>query len=73
MIRGMVDRLAARLDKEPNDIDGWERLIRAYGVLGDKDKADAALKTARAAFKDDPAALARLDAAEKALPTGGKG
>lgn len=73
MVRGMVDRLAARLDKEPNDIDGWERLIRAYGVLGDKDKADAALRTARAAFKDDPAALARLDAAEKALPTGGKG
>ena len=73
MVRGMVERLAARLDQEPNDIDGWERLIRAYGVLGDKDKADAALKTARAAFKDDPAALARLDAAEKALPTGGKG
>ncbi len=73
MVRGMVERLAARLDREPNDIDGWERLIRAYGVLGDKDKADAALKTARAALKDDPAALARLDAAEKALPTGGKG
>lgn len=73
MVRGMVDRLAARLDKEPNDIDGWVRLIRAYGVLGDTDKADAALKTARAAFKDDPAALARLDEAEKALPTGGKG
>lgn len=73
MVRGMVERLAARLDQEPNDIDGWERLIRAYGVLGDKDKADAALKTARAALKDDPAALARLDAAEKALPTGGKG
>lgn len=72
MVRGMVSRLAERLAQEPNDLEGWLRLIRAYGVLGDKDKADEALKGARAAFKDDAAALARLDEAEKALP-GGKG
>ncbi len=29
MIRGMVERLAARLEAEPNDIDGWLRLIRS--------------------------------------------
>ncbi|MFG1348756.1 c-type cytochrome biogenesis protein CcmI [Xanthobacter autotrophicus] len=67
MVRGMVDRLAQRLDSEPNDIEGWLRLVRAYGVLGDKDKAVDALKKARAAFKDNAEALGRLDAAEKEL------
>ncbi|MEP9355184.1 c-type cytochrome biogenesis protein CcmI [Xanthobacter sp. KR7-65] len=73
MVRGMVDRLAERLAQQPEDIEGWLRLIRAYGVLGEKAKAEAALKSARTAFKDDAAALARLDAAEKALAEGGKG
>lgn len=72
MVRGMVSRLAARLESEPNDIDGWVRLVRAYGVLGEKDKAAEALKSARAAFKDNAEALGRLDAAEKEL-AGGKG
>ena len=67
MVRGMVARLAERLDAEPNDIEGWLRLVRAYGVLGDKDKAAEALKKARAAFKDNAEALGRLDAAEKEL------
>ncbi|MBK8176802.1 MAG: c-type cytochrome biogenesis protein CcmI [Rhodospirillales bacterium] len=39
MIRGMVDRLAARLNDEPDDLDGWRRLARAYDVLGETDKA----------------------------------
>ncbi|MDI4665993.1 c-type cytochrome biogenesis protein CcmI [Xanthobacter autotrophicus] len=74
MVRGMVARLAARLESEPNDIDGWLRLVRAYGVLGDRDKATEALKTARAAFKDNAEALGRLDAAEKELaPRAGSG
>lgn len=72
MVRGMVARLAARLESEPNDIDGWVRLVRAYGVLGEKDKAADALKSARAAFKDNQEALGRLDDAEKEL-AGGKG
>lgn len=63
MIRGMVDRLDARLKTAPGDIAGWERLIRARLVLGEQDKAAAALATARAQFKGDPAALARLEAA----------
>ncbi|MFG1374601.1 c-type cytochrome biogenesis protein CcmI [Xanthobacter oligotrophicus] len=67
MVRGMVARLAERLSTEPNDIEGWLRLVRAYGVLGDKDKAAEALKTARATFKDNAEALGRLDAAEKEL------
>lgn len=39
MIRGMVDRLAARLHDHPEDPAGWQRLAQAYQVLGDKDKA----------------------------------
>jgi cytochrome c-type biogenesis protein CcmH len=39
MIRSMVGRLAERLKTEPNDLDGWLRLGRAYGVLGQRDDA----------------------------------
>ena len=38
-IRSMVERLADRLESEPNDLDGWRRLARAYRVLGEKKKA----------------------------------
>jgi cytochrome c-type biogenesis protein CcmH len=68
MIEGMVSGLAARLDKNPNDLAGWLRLVRAYGVLGKRAEADAALTRARAAFSGDKAALAELDAAARALP-----
>ena len=49
MIRGMVDRLAARLEQNPNDKDGWARLAHAYEVLGETDKAQAARARAAAA------------------------
>ncbi len=39
MIRGMVESLAARLEAEPNDVEGWRRLGRARRVLGETDKA----------------------------------
>ncbi|CAD7027145.1 c-type cytochrome biogenesis protein CcmI [Pseudorhizobium endolithicum] len=45
MIRGMVDSLAARLQEDPNNLEGWLRLVRSYSVLGDKDKAAEALRT----------------------------
>ena len=38
-IRSMVERLATRLEAEPDDIDGWMRLGRAYRVLGETDLA----------------------------------
>ena len=53
MIRGMVDSLAAKLETEPNNIEGWLRLVRSYMVLGDKDKAEAALKTGLGHFPAD--------------------
>ena len=35
----MVQRLADRLEKNPNDKQGWMRLAQAYDVLGEKEKA----------------------------------
>jgi cytochrome c-type biogenesis protein CcmH len=39
MIRGMVASLAAKQEADPNNLDGWLRLGRAYAVLHDTDKA----------------------------------
>ncbi len=49
MIRGMVERLAQRLEQHPDDKAGWERLAHAYDVLGEPDKAQAARARATAA------------------------
>ncbi len=49
MIRGMVGKLAAKMEANPDDANGWRQLARAYQVLGDKDKAKAALDRAAAA------------------------
>lgn len=56
MIEGMVARLKARLEDNPNDPDGWVRLIRSRTVLGDRAAAKAALVQAREALAGDPAA-----------------
>jgi cytochrome c-type biogenesis protein CcmH len=63
MIRGMVDGLAARLAANPDDPDGWVRLVRAYAVLGEAEKRDQALAKARVLFKDKPEVLKALDEA----------
>ncbi len=60
MIASMVERLATRLKEDGSDLGGWQRLIRARVVLGQKDAAVAALKTAKDNFKNDEQALARL-------------
>lgn len=67
MIRGMVEGLASRLAEDPNDLEGWLRLIRSYKVLNEPDKAREAVAAARAAFAEDKEALARIVDAEKAL------
>jgi cytochrome c-type biogenesis protein CcmH len=61
MVRGMVERLAERLKRDGSDLEGWLRLIRAYMVLGDRDKARAALSDARRALASDPDKLRRMD------------
>lgn len=53
MIRGMVEGLDAKLKEDPNNFEGWMRLVRSYAMLGEKDKALAALKTALQAFPAD--------------------
>jgi cytochrome c-type biogenesis protein CcmH len=60
MIQGMVAGLAARLDANPDDPDGWIKLVRAYSVLGDTARRDATLAKARARYKDQPKVLAAL-------------
>lgn len=46
MIRGMVAQLAAKLQTQPNDLDGWMQLGRAYAVLGEINKASEAYEHA---------------------------
>jgi cytochrome c-type biogenesis protein CcmH len=61
MIRGMVERLASRLRQDGSDVDGWVRLVRSYGVLGEPERARAAIAEARAALGNDADKLRRLD------------
>jgi len=63
MIRGMVDRLASRLEQSPRDADGWIRLIRSRVVLGEGDLAKQALERGLAAFADDAQERDRIAAA----------
>jgi len=60
MVRGMVARLADRLKENGDDLDGWQRLLRAYLVLGERDKALAAAGEAKRAFASDPDKLKRI-------------
>jgi cytochrome c-type biogenesis protein CcmH len=62
MIEQMVQKLAARLDQEGNDLGGWLKLVRAYSVLDRKDDAVKALAKAKAQFSGDVPALQQLDA-----------
>lgn len=62
MIDGMVAGLAARLEEQPNNPDGWVMLVRSYATLGRIEKAEAAYATAREVFAAEPALLSRLEA-----------
>jgi cytochrome c-type biogenesis protein CcmH len=68
MIRGMVQGLAERLTANPDDPEGWVRLVRSYAVLGERSKRDEALREARARYAAKPDILARLDAAARTEP-----
>jgi cytochrome c-type biogenesis protein CcmH len=61
MVRGMVERLAARLSADGSDVEGWLRLMRAYVVLGERAKARAAAADARRALASEPEKLRRID------------
>lgn len=67
MVRGMIDRLAARLEQNRDDVDGWLRLVRAYMVLGDRTKAQAISADARQALGKDQGRLQQLNDGLKGL------
>ena len=67
MIRGMVDGLAEKLKDEPNDPDGWIRLIRSRLVLNEPEKASAALTRAMEVFADKPDTKTRIAEAAKSM------
>jgi len=53
MIRGMVESLDARLAENPDNIEGWLRLVRSYAALGDRAAAEQALTRATDTFPGD--------------------
>ncbi len=67
MIRGMVERLAERLHRDGSDVEGWLRLVRSYMVLGEREKARAAVADARRALATAPEKLRQLDELAKGL------
>lgn len=64
MVQGMVGRLAARLAADPNDADGWIRLMRARMVLNDAGGARDSLAGARKNFTSGAERQRIDDAAE---------
>ena len=71
MIRSMVERLATRLAQSGGDASQWQRLIRAYAVMHEADKAREALAAARKALAGDQSAGPGLDALARELGLGG--
>ena len=71
MIRTMVERLAGRLEKQGDDVEGWLKLIRAYIVLAEPEKARQALKAARKALGEKTAEVERVEALARELNIGG--
>jgi cytochrome c-type biogenesis protein CcmH len=67
-IAQMVQGLARRLEQNPDDPDGWIRLVRAYAVLGDRPRRDSALARAVARYQGQPKLIAALRQAADATP-----
>jgi cytochrome c-type biogenesis protein CcmH len=67
MIEGMVARLAQRMGENGSDVDGWLRLIKAYSVLGERDKALTAAVNARTALAGNNDSLRRIGELTKEL------
>jgi cytochrome c-type biogenesis protein CcmH len=70
-IQGMVAALAAKLQANPNDADGWLRLGRSYGVMGDTGKSADAYDHAAKLRPDD--ATIPLQEAEALLASRAQG
>lgn len=57
-VNDMVGQLVARLEQEPDNVEGWTMLARTYMVLEDYPKAVAAFARLGALVPDDPDVLA---------------
>jgi cytochrome c-type biogenesis protein CcmH len=53
MVRSMVASLAEKLEANPDNFEGWMRLVRSYAMLKEQDKAQDALKKGLGAFPPD--------------------
>ena len=53
MIRGMVDGLAARLEQQPDDIEGWRMLGRSFAALGEAARSVEAYRQVASRLPDD--------------------
>lgn len=69
-IRGMVATLDRRLAAKGGSADEWMRLVRSYGILGDRAAATQALDRAKMALAANPTAVERLDALGRELDLG---
>jgi cytochrome c-type biogenesis protein CcmH len=63
MIRGMVAGLAERLATQGGTEQDWARLINAYGVLGEQDRAQEIWAEAQVVFAAEPERLEVVRAA----------
>jgi len=64
-VENMIERLANRLKADGSDPAGWLMLVRSYLTLNEKDKAIAAIGSARQALTDDPNKLEQFNSALK--------
>lgn len=74
MIKGMVDNLRAKLEKNPNNLNGWQLLAKSYRVMGQNDKADAVEKKvkdleAKGVIKPETTPVAAPTTSEPSAPT----
>jgi cytochrome c-type biogenesis protein CcmH len=67
----MVERLSARLKKNPADLNGWLMMIRSYSALKAPEKEQEAIASARKQFASAPEALSQIDALLKELAAAG--
>lgn len=67
MIETMVASLSERLADNPDDVAGWQRLIRSYVVLGRMPDAADATRRALAALEGDAASHGTIEAFARSL------
>ncbi|MGZ3304271.1 MAG: c-type cytochrome biogenesis protein CcmI [Asticcacaulis sp.] len=65
-IAGMVATLEGQLQAQPENPEGWARLLRSYSVLNDQTGYQRALGNMRARYHDRPAIAADIEGKAKA-------